>query len=293
MRRRHFLRSIAAGSVLAPALPTWALDANNAYRNNIGIQLYTLRNQLKADTTATIKAVADAGYKQVEPYGFPGAAADMIKAAKDHGLAVNSSHFDWESVTNPDKEGVAPFEEILSSAKEAGLTHLVIPYLHADKRETLDGYKLIAERCNFAAVKAKAAGIQLSYHNHAFEFEPKGDEGQTGFDVLMSEFADEMKFEVDVFWVQVGGVEIVPLLEKLDGRVAQLHLKDLKKEIELPSFGKLPEDAFKELGNGQIAIEPIIEVAAKIGVDHCHVEQDQSPDPIASVTQSLNYLGTL
>ncbi|MFT5131193.1 MAG: hypothetical protein ACI8W8_004829, partial [Rhodothermales bacterium] len=80
MKRRDFLHLGAAASI---TLPSFALAPDNVYRNEIGIQLYTLRNQIKADTAGTIKAVADAGYKQVEPYGFPNA-DDMIKAAKDN-----------------------------------------------------------------------------------------------------------------------------------------------------------------------------------------------------------------
>jgi len=291
MNRRHFLQSLAvAGSSLA--LPAFALDANNPYRKNIGIQLYTLRNQLKADLPGTIKAVADAGYKQVEPYGFPNPQAlEMIAAAKDNGMEANSSHFNWESVTAPDKDGVAPFSEILDQAKEQGLTHLVIPYLHNADRTTLDDYKRVAERCNAGAQLAKEAGIQLAYHNHAFEFEPLED-GKCGYDIFMTEFAPEMQFEVDVFWVKAGGVEPAVLISNLKGRVSQLHLKDLK-QMDLPYYGKMPEDAFQELGDGIIPMEPILEAAVAAGVKHCHVEQDQSPDPIASIRQSMKYLGTL
>ncbi len=289
MNRRHFLRSaVATTSTLA--IPAFALEADNPYRKEIGIQLYTLRNELKADTPATIKAVAEAGYYQVEPYGFPDAGAiEMIQAAKDNGMKVNSSHFNWESVTNPDKQDVTPFNEILRQASEMGLTHLVIPYIHAPNRETLDHYKKLAERCNEAAVLAKEAGIQLAYHNHAFEFENKeGD--KCGYDIFRDEFADEMKFEVDVFWVKAGGVEPTKLIKKLTGRVSQLHLKDLKDGLELPYFDKMPNDAFQELGDGIIPMEPIIKAAAEAGVAHCHVEQDQSPDPLASIQQSMAYL---
>ncbi len=268
-----------------------ALGKNNRYRKEIGIQLYTLRNELVKDTVGTIKAVAEAGYKQVEPYGFPNA-GPMIQAAKDHGMAVNSTHFDWESVTNPTKDGVRPFGEILEAAKKTGLTHLVVPYIHEPNRETLDDYKRLAENCNRAAVKAQEAGIQLAYHNHAFEFQPK-EGGKTGYQVLMSEFAPEMKFEVDVFWVVVGGEDPVNIIKKLKGRVSQLHLKDLKKGMSLPDFGKVPNDAFQELGDGMIPMEPIIQAAQKAGVAHCHVEQDQSPHPIKSIQQSIQHLGTL
>lgn len=293
MNRRHFVRSAAlsalaltpAGSLLA------ALAPDNAYRKNIGIQLYTLRNALAKDPAGTLKAVAAAGYKQVEPYGFPNC-QPLLEGAKDAGLAVNSTHFEWDSVIHPKDAGMSDFMKILDQAKKAGLSHLVIPYLADGDRGSLDGYKKIAENCNKAAEKARAAGIQLAYHNHAFEFQPK-EGGKCGFDIFIAEFSKDMKFEIDVFWIKVGGHEPAALIEKLAGRVSQLHLKDLKAGLKLPEFGNLPTDAFKELGNGIIPMEPILAAAAKAGVVHCHVEQDHSPDPLASIKQSTAYLGKL
>lgn len=289
MNRRQFLRTTAATTVFAsPTASLLALDPENVYRKNMGIQLYTLRNELKKDTPGTIKAVADAGYKQAEMFGFPDS-DDMIKACKDNGLALNSTHFAWETVTAPKDKEFSDFKKIIEKAKKIGLTHLVIPYVHGHNRENLDGYKKLAENCNKGAALAKEAGIQMAYHNHAFEFEPK--EGKTtGFDIFTKEFSEDMQFELDVFWVKVGGVEPVELMKKLKGRVSQLHLKDLKKESKLPNFGSVEKDAFKELGNGMIPMEPIIEAAAEAGVKHCHVEQDQSPDPIASIKQSMTHL---
>jgi sugar phosphate isomerase/epimerase len=86
----------------------------------------------------------------------------------------------------------------------------------------------------------------------------------------------------------------VALIRKLHGRVSQLHLKDLKDGLKLPSYQtSLPNDAFQELGDGIIPMEPIIAAAKAAGVAHCHVEQDQSPDPLASIKQSADYLKTL
>ncbi len=292
MNRRHFLRSSTAAALLAaPSRTLLALEADNTYRKNIGLQLYTLRKELGKDTPGTIKAVVDAGYKQGEMFGFPNC-DKMIKAAKDSGLELHSSHFEWDSVVNPKDEGMSEFMKTLDKAKETGLSHLVIPYLMDKNRKTLDDYKKVAENCNKAAIKAKAAGIQLAYHNHAFEFEPKED-GKTGFDVFTAEFSEDMKFEVDVFWVKVGGVEPVDLMMKLKGRISQLHLKDLMKGTKLPNYGSVPNEAFKELGNGMIPVEPIIDAAKDIGVAICHVEQDQSPDAIASINQSIAHLKSL
>ena len=88
--------------------------------------------------------------------------------------------------------------------------------------------------------------------------------------------------------------EIRKLINKLKGRVSQLHLKDLKDGLKLPTFATgLPKDAFQELGDGIIPMEPIIVAAKAAGVVHCHVEQDQSPDPLASIRQSAGYLRKL
>lgn len=294
MKRRSFVQTTIAatlafsqsGRLLA------ALEAEGTYRKNIGIQLYTLRNEIGKDALATIKQVAADGYKQVELYGFPNADA-MIEAAKTSGLAVNSSHFEWASVVNPKDDAMSDFAKILEKAQKVGLKHLVIPYLQDNERATLDHYKKIAANANKAAAMAKKAGVQLAYHNHNFEFEPR-DGGKSGFDVFVEEFSSDMKFEVDVFWVKAAGLDPVTLINKLKGRVTQVHLKDLKEGLQLPTYSTgVPKDAFQELGDGIIPMEPILVAAKAAGVEHCHVEQDQSPDPLASIKQSIGYLNKM
>lgn len=290
MNRRRFVGNTVAGAVGLSSVDSLfgELAKDNRYRRNIGIQLYTLRDALGKDAAGTLKEVAAAGYKQVEPFGFPNC-QPQLDGAKEAGLAVNSAHFEWASVVNPKDEGMSDFMKILDRAKEAGLSQLVIPYLHGGERGSLDNYRKIAANANRAAEKAKAVGIQLGYHNHAFEFEPK-EGGVCGYDVFIKEFSDDMKFEVDVFWIKVGGHEPAAFIEKLGGRVTQLHLKDLKAGMALPEYGSVPKDAFKELGQGVIPMEPILVAAEKAGVRYCHVEQDHSPDALASVKESLAYL---
>lgn len=293
MNRRTFIRTTAATTLaVSQSSSLFALEAENSYRKNIGIQLYTLRKEITKDPVAALKQVAAAGYQQVEPYGFPNA-APMIAAAKDAGLAVNSSHFEWDSVVNPKDAAMSDFSKILDQAKAVGLSHLVIPYLSDANRSSLDAYKKVADNANKAAAMAKAAGIQLSYHNHNFEFEPK-DGGKSGYDIFIENFSSDMQFEIDVFWVKAAGLDAAALIKKLSGRVSQLHLKDLKEGIAMPSYKSgLPADAFQELGDGIIPMEPIIAAAKEAGVKHCHVEQDQSPDAMASIKQSIAYLAKL
>ena len=293
MNRRTFIRTTAATSIaMSQTGSLLALEAENTYRKNIGIQLYTLRNELAKDPGGTLKQVAAAGYKQVEPYGFPNC-DPLIQGAKDAGLALDSTHFEWDAVVNPKDAAMSDFAKILDKAKETGFTNLVIPYLQDGNRKTLDDYKKVAENANKAAAMAKKAGIQLAYHNHNFEFQPK-EGGKTGYDIFIEEFSSDMQFEIDVFWVKAGGLDPATLIKKLSGRVSQLHLKDLKEGIAMPSYEtSLPNDAFQELGDGIIPMEPILVAAKAAGVKNCHVEQDQSPDALASIKQSIAYLGKL
>ncbi len=289
MNRRHFLRNTAGTTLaLASVQSLFGQDSKSPYVENMGLQLYTLRNEFKKDIPGTIKAVAEAGYKQVESYGFPNA-DEMIAAAKDNGLAVNSSHFDWNTIVNATDETLSDFRKVVEKAKELSIAHLVIPFVQDTVRKSLDDYKKVAEQFNKAAQITKEADIQLSYHNHNFEFEPMAG-GKSGYDVFIEEFSPEMKFEIDVFWVKLAGIEPAALIEKLKGRVTQLHLKDLRKGVEIPSYGKIDKGDFREIGNGFIDMKPIMAAAAANGVEHCHVEQDQSPDALASVKLSIAHL---
>ena len=133
MKRREFMTAVGAASGLTAAsisTPRWlhAMNPDNRYRQQIGIQLYTLRNEIQKDLKATMMAVAEAGFYQVEPYGFPDC-RPMIEAAGELGLKLNSSHFDSDSIINNDTDDDGAFDTVLEKANDVGLTHLVIPYL--------------------------------------------------------------------------------------------------------------------------------------------------------------------
>jgi sugar phosphate isomerase/epimerase len=297
MLRRTFMKSVSAltGAALVSVAesPLWATVQESKYADTIGLQLWTVRNQMAEDKRRTLKAVADAGYKQVELMDTKDA-KDLLPICQDLGLAVTSSFMDWQVIGNPAAKDTATVEEVIEQAKGAGLKHLVFGYIGRGHRETADQFKRHAERANAAGVKCKAAGIQLCYHNHSFEF-AELDNGRTGFDILIEEFdKDLVPFEVDVFWVALGGWDPIKTLQRLKGRVSQVHLKDVKPNSGVIfDEGKVPVDAFQELGDGTIDMAKVIEVSANIGVVQCHVEQDQSPDPIASIGQSMQHFKSL
>ena len=290
MKRRTFIKTtgLSAFSLLLSE-PLLALEVDDHFMNSIGLQVWTVRNQLEKDAPGTIKAIADAGYKQIELGGDKN--AEYIKLAKDNGMKVTSAFIDWTILGKTKESDLKKFDKVVDEASANGLKHLVFGYIGKGFRESADDYKYHAENANRAGEKCKAAGIQLCYHNHSFEFESlKG--GKTGFDILVDQFDPKLcKFEVDVFWVAIGGRDPLKTMRSLKGRVSQVHLKDLQKGIKTNfDEGKVPHEAFQELGDGIIDMKAVLKVAKEIGVEQCHVEQDQSPDPIKSIAQSMKHL---
>lgn len=290
MLRRRFVRdSVGLGLATMLARPLMAIPYKDQVKNGLGLQVWTVRNQMEADTEKTLKAIADAGYKQVE-LGKVMDSAETVKIAKDLGLEVRSSFFNWETIASPN-DNTPTIDQIVETAKELELEYLVFGYIGKSARDTADKIRKIADTTNVAAEKIDAAGMKLSYHNHSFEFEPL-DGDKTAFDIFMERF-DEKKvnFELDVFWAAIGGWDPIETLEKLGPRVGQVHLKDLKKGVgTIYDEGKVPHEAFQEVGDGTIDMKAVMEVALKHGVTQFHVEQDQSPDPIESINQSQKYI---
>jgi sugar phosphate isomerase/epimerase len=289
--RRRFILTSSAAFAASLARPAFAFASDSPYLETIGLQLYTVRNQLAEDEDATLKAVADAGYKQVELGSVSGDGPRLAAKARKLGMKVTSSFCDFNTFTTDGGEGVASVGALLREAVAMKLEHLVFGYVPKGSRETIAQYQRMAERCNAAAPRFRDAGIQLCYHNHSFEFAPLEGGEKTGFDYFMEMFEPAMKFELDVFWVKIGGVDPLAMLRKLDGRVSQVHLKDLKLGTATQwDEGQVPKDAFQELGDGEIDMSEVMRVSKEIGVVQCHVEQDQSPAPLDSIVQSINHL---
>lgn len=294
-RRQFLATTLATGSALLLSRSALAtLPPDHAYMKTLGLQLWTVRNQMAADPQATLKAVAAAGYKQVELMDVADA-TKLAPIANDLGLQVQSAFFNWEVLGNDQPAATLPsIDQVIEQAKQHHLKYLVFGYIGKGHRETVAQYQRTAERCNKAAEKCQAAGLTLCYHNHSFEFAPLQDK-TTGFDVFIREFdTKNMKFELDVFWVAIGGWNPLDTLKRLKGRVAQVHLKDLLTGSQTETDeGKVPAEAFKEVGEGCIDMKQVIAIASDIGVDLCHVEQDQSPAPLQSIERSVQNLKKL
>ena len=294
MKRRSLLKSAAAAGVLGvPAILRGMLVRDDSYLDTIGLQLWTVRNQMESDPSRTLKAVAEAGYRQVELMNVL-ASRDIVAQARELGMQVTSAFVDWQSIGNPEADGAPRFDDILELAQALKLKHLVFGYIGRGHRESVQQFQKHAERANAAGEKCRKAGIQLCYHNHSFEFQPLQNE-RAGFDVLVDEFEPALvKFELDVFWAQLGGRNPLDIIRQLSGRISQLHLKDLLAGTAINyDEGAVPNDAFQELGDGVIDMAEVLNAGRKAGVSQCHVEQDQSPAPLESIVQSLQHLKSL
>jgi sugar phosphate isomerase/epimerase len=280
------------GSSAAIAVARTNLPAKLPFMDRIGLQLYTVRNQMAEDKRRTLELIAQAGYKQVELMSIDKGAFEIAAIARDLGMMVHSAFMDWKSIVMPSDTGVPSVDQIVEMAERLGLRHIVFGYIGQGQRETEEQCKRIADNANQAAAKARAAGIRMCYHNHSFEFAKLKGSQRTGFDLFMERFDSQvMEYELDVFWTKLGGLDPFDLMRKLGGKISQVHLKDIKAGAAvITNEGQVPVDTFKELGAGTIDMVKVVQLAQEIGVAACHVEQDQSPAPLESIVKSIEHL---
>lgn len=291
--RRTFIKQSV---VAAAGLPFLRLSDWHSvpYADTIGLQVYTVRNQLQADPATTLRTIKNLGYHQVELMDIE-TAGEQINICRDLDLTINSSFINWNHITNGWRYVVPEtgMKQIIELAARENLEYLVFGYMRPEERGSKDQYKRHIEALNLAGEQCKAAGIQLAYHNHAFEFEPIDNE--VPYEWLIGDLdPDLVKFELDVFWADLAGWDPVALIERLGERISLLHLKD-KREGTAVIFqeGEVRRKTFKELGNGVIDIEACMQAGKRAGVSYCFVEQDQSSNPIRSIETSIRFVQNL
>jgi len=281
--RRSFLKSsaVGAGGLLAPAWLRGSVAgaAPAGVLEHLGVALYTVRDQMKADPAGTLKAIAGLGYRYVESALQP----SLDAAVKAAGLKQASAYAPTYLVTG-NRQAWAGAGELLpesytwnhavEEAKARGLEYLVIVYLMRAERGGLDVYRELAARLAKAGEACRKAGVGLAYHPHAFEYEPIG--GVRPIDVLLKETPkDLLGLELDTFWASIAGVDPVKMVQAHAGRVPLVHLKDKARGTPVQyDEAKVPKEAFKEIGQGEIDFAAFLPAAAKAGVKYYYVEQD-------------------
>ena len=309
--RKDFVRIASMAAISVPVLglsncaPGKKEESNTQtdaglFSTHPGLQLYTVRDAFAKDPSGTFKRLASIGFKEIELHD-PSALVHT-KEIRDLGMNVISTHFLPGYVTglwnDAGKYGIPVpkdnLEQIAESCAKNDVHYMGISILWPEQRPDLDGYKRFADLANKAGEKAKAAGVQLYYHNHSFEFEPT--QGTTPYEEMLKIFEPELvKLELDVFWTTVSGNDAATWIEKLKGRVKMLHLKDLKAETpkDYTTF-QVDHGAFQAMGDGVVDFRKVLAAAKAADVPYGFVEQDHSAiDPFESITRSIQYLKSL
>jgi len=301
--RRDFLRTasaVAAGGLVLPfgcspkksgeAASAGIEAATEGINKNVGIQLYTVRNEIdKMGIEAVLEKVAGIGYKWMEPYGYEGrkllgnTPAEFKTILKNNGLTAPSVHSVTEVSSAGGKDAI--IDQMKTTAEDAlaiGAKYLVWAFLQPADRETLDQYKAHIDTWNQFGEICKDAGIQFAYHNHDFEFMTL--EGQIPYDMIMANTdADNVKFELDLYWITKADKDPVAYFKKAPGRFELWHVKDMEDS---------EERFFAEVGQGTIDFKRIFAERNTAGMKYFFVEQDDGrrPDRFESIDMSIKFL---
>jgi len=241
----------------------------------IGVQLYSVRDQMAEDRDATVRRIAALGYRAVEPYDPADDPRGFRRLADELGLTVSSVHAGG-LVRDPDPGPV--LEAIAQLGTELAIVPAGIP---AEDFTTRDGIGRAADRLNGLAERAAGHGLRLGYHNHWWEIEPRVD-GAHALEALAEELSPQVFLEVDTYWAAVGGAEVPALLKRLGDRVLALHVKDG------PVVKDEPHTA---VGAGRMPVPEIL--AANMGAWRI-VELDScATDAFEALAESLAYLTLL
>lgn len=236
-----------------------------------GIQLYSIRDYLKADYKAALECVAKLGYKMVETIVVDYATAEEVAAwCKELGLKVSGTHT-GAAYLAPDK-----IEKTIADHKALGCNLLIIPGHDISTKEKVD--ELIEIINHVQPILAKE-GITLAFHNHSREFMPNED-GQIVYDELRKR--TNIKLELDTYWAYNAKQPVVQLMEELGDRLVAIHIKDGNNE----GHGY-------PLGMGTAPVKDVYKKALEMNLPMIVESETQTPDGPTEARICIEYLKSL
>ena len=283
-QRRDFLKQAGLLAAAAYAQPLNLLAAPAPTK--VGIQLYSLRDYIGQDAKSVLAKVAKAGYQEVETFGYSAAngywgmkPAEFKSVLAANGLSTPSGHYGLDSFFRDGSE--TDLNNIIAAARGCGQSYLVVPSLDSKMLQSAADFKTIASRLNQAGKRCQAAGLQLGYHNHNFEFKPV--DGTMLYDVMLRETDPKLVvFEMDLYWVVRAGQDPAKLIQAHPGRFPLWHVKDMDKaKPELNT----------EVGSGSIDFRKLAALGGTAGLKHLFMEQENfGMDAYQSIAQSAAYM---
>ena len=265
----------------------------------VAVQVYSVRDDAKADLRGTLEKIKAMGYDGVEFAGLYGHTPEEVRdMCADIGLVPLSAHVPYlDMIANP--------EGLLGQYATLGCKFVAVPYLTEEYRPGTEKFPEVIKNIAMLGEVAKKLGMQLLYHNHDFEF--LKIDGKYALDILYDSVSEDLlKTELDTCWVNVGGEVPADYLRKYSGRAPVVHLKDFvgsKSEnmYELIGIDKKAEPAsvafeLRPVGSGKQDFPAILEAAKDAGAEWVVVEQD-SPSmgltPLECAEKSRAYLKTI
>jgi sugar phosphate isomerase/epimerase len=273
-----------------------------SYIDQLGIQVFGVRELLDKDPQGVFKSLADIGIKNIEFFD-PTKLRTLAPMVKDVGMNPLACHFGAGYITGKwdtmKKFGAVPptdyhFENIVEDCASQGVKFLGISMLMPEERESMDDYRKFADLANKHGEISAKSGVQLYYHNHSFEFKPEQD--TTPFDEMLKIFDPKLvKVELDIFWTKITGNDPLAWIKKLNGQLLFIHLKDLKKDTPVDyTVFQVDHKAFLEIGSGIIDWKSVFEAAKTAGAQYALLDQDHTAmDKIESVKKSYEYIKQL
>jgi len=226
---------------------------------HIGLQLYTLRDDLKTDFEGAIRAVAQMGYEYIETTGFMGEHSPTMKQLlHETGLKIAGLGFDLNTLENKP-------QQVIDACRQWNAHYAVTFWIDESQRQSVDDWKRIAERFNRIGESLATGSVPFLYHLHGYEFVEY--DGKRAIDILM-ENTDPRYFhlEPDTYWVEYGGVDAVALCQQYPDRIRALHLKDYISKPEMYDI---------EVGEGAIDMRTILKLALQHGWEWLVIEQER------------------
>ncbi len=241
-------------------------------------QLYTIREFLKTPEAIedSLSKVKQIGYDAVQVSGMgpiePSALHDITSALD---LSICATHISFDQLQNH-------LDDVISSHKLWECRYVGLGSMPDAYRSSADGYAKFVEEFSAIGRRLTAAGLNLVYHNHNFEFEKFG--GVPGMQILLDGAGpDTYSMEIDTYWVQAGGGNPTEWIAKANRRIKVVHLKDMA------IVGR--NQVYAEIGEGNINWDSVLQACRDSGVEYYVIEQDTcTRDPFESLAMSLRYL---
>ena len=262
--------------------PATGLGAS--FKGPIGLELYSLREQLAKDVPSTLDRVRDFGFQYVEVGNtYKLAPEEFRKQLESRGLKPISGLYDYARYRD-DVEGVAKEAKALGLQYVgcAWIAHKTGSFNEADMRGAIEVF-------NRAGAALAKHGLKFFYHTHGYEFQPYGDGSL--FDLMMKETKSEfVRYQMDIFWIVHPGQDPVKLLEKYGNRFELMHIKDMRKGTPTGLLtGKSDITNDVAFGTGIMKWSEILKAAQKAGVKWYFIE-DESPVSIEQIPVSMRFL---